>query len=143
MAERLTRPLIAEKAIIHDATAMRTPTTVDRTFELPAALYAGTAVSYLAFMAVMVLGFGNPALILPIAVIVFFLIMAFAVPAVWMRLKPDHAQRLTSWARFQRHGVMTAFGRSSASAATIQVLILPVLILLWGLAAVTIAALVR
>ena len=143
MAERLTREFVAEKAIIHPETALHAPTEVDRSFELPAALFVGTAGCYLAFVAVMAFGFGNPALILPLAIIVIFFGMAFAVPAMWTRMKPDHAQRLTSWTRFRRDGVMTAFGRSTAGAASIQVLILPVLILAWGFAVVTIAAVVR
>ena len=143
MAERLTRELVAEKATVHPETALRAPTKVDRNFELPAALFAGTAGCYLAFLAVMAVGFGNPALIVPLAIIVVFLAMAFAVPAMWMRMKPDHAQRLTSWSRFRRDGIMTAFGRSSAAGASVQVLILPVLILAWGFAVVTIAAVVR
>jgi hypothetical protein len=142
MVERLTRQQIAQHAIIHQEPVARAAT-VDRTFELPMALYAGTAGCYLAFLAIMAIGFGNPALILPMAIFVTFFVMAFAVPAMWMRMKPDHPQQLTSWSRFRRHGIMTAFGRSSANAATIQVLILPVLILLWGFAVVAMAALVR
>lgn len=142
MAERLTREIVAEQAIIHEAPP-RAPTTVDRSFELPAALYLGTAGCYLAFLAVMAVGFGNPALILPMAIFVTFIVMAFAVPALWMRMGPDHTQRLATWSRFRRNGIMTAFGRSTSGAATVQVLILPVLILLWGFGVVTIAALVR
>jgi hypothetical protein len=143
MAERVTRAIVAEKAIIHAEAELRTPTTVDRSFELPAALYVGTAGCYLAFLATMALGFGNPHLILPMAIFVTFIVMAFAVPAMWMRMKPDHPQKLTSWSRFSREGIMTAFGRSTAGGAAVQVLILPVLILAWGFAAVMIAALVR
>ena len=143
MAERLSREIVADRAIIREAPQLRVPTTVDRTFELPAALYIGTAACYLAFFAVMAAGFGNPHLVLPMAIFVTFIVMAFAVPAMWMRMKPDHAQTLTSWSRFSRHGIMTAFGRSTAGAATVQVLILPVLILAWGFVSVTIAALVR
>jgi hypothetical protein len=143
MAERLTRDLVAGKATIHPEGALHAPTKVDRSFELPAALFVGTAGCYLAFLAVMAVGFGNPHLILPMAIIVIFFAMAYAVPAMWMRMKPDHAQRLTSWGRFRRDGIMTAFGRSTAGAASIQVLILPVLILAWGFAVVTIAAVVR
>ena len=77
------------------------------------------------------------------AVFVVFIAMAFGVPAMWMRMKPDHPQRLTPWGRFRQQGIMTAYGRSTAGAATVQVLILPALILLWGLAVVTIAAVVR
>ena len=143
MVERLTRDQIAEQAIVHDAPALRATTTVDRSFELPAGLFVGTAGCYLAFLATMALGFGNPHLIIPMAIIVAFIVMAFGVPAMWMRMKPDHPQKLTSWSRFRREGVMTAFGRSTAGGATVQVLILPVLILAWGFAVVTIAAVVR
>jgi len=143
MAERLNRQLVAEKAIIHEAPALRLPHAVDRTFELPAALYVGTAAGYLGFLALMVVGFGNPRLIIPMAIFVVFIAMYFGVPAMWMRMKPEHPQRLTSWSRFRQHGVMTAFGHSTANAATIQVLILPVLIFLWGIAVITIAAVVR
>jgi hypothetical protein len=38
---------------------------------------------------------------------------------------------------------MTAYGRSTANAAALQMLILPARILLWALVVVTIAALVR
>jgi hypothetical protein len=143
MAERLTRQIVAEQAIIHEECTLRVPHAVDRTFELPAALYAGTAAGYLGFLALMVAGFGNPKLILPVAIIVVFIVMFFGVNAMWMRMKPATSKGLTSWGRFQREGVMTAYGRCTAGAATVQVLILPVLILLWGLAVVTIAALVR
>ena len=143
MAERQTRELIAEQAIIHDAPVLRAPTTVDRSFELPAALYGLTAAGYLGFVGLTALAFGNPKLILPFAIIAVFIAMFFGVNAMWMRMKPEHPQRLTSWSRFRQHGIMTAYGRSTAGAATVQVLILPALIFLWGIAVVTIAALVR
>ena len=142
MAERLSRERVAERAIIHDAPELRPATRVDRSFELPAGLFVATAGCYLAFIATMAVGFGNPHLIIPLAICAIFIVMAFAVPALWMRMKPDHSTPLASWSRFGRQGIMTAFGRSSASAATVQVLILPVLILAWGFAVVTVAALV-
>ena len=95
------------------------------------------------FLALMTVAFGNPGLILPMAIFVVFIAMAFGVSAMWMRMKPDHPQRLTGWSRFRRHGIMTAFGHASAGAATVQVLILPGLVFVWGLAVVTIAAVVR
>ena len=154
MAERLTRQLVAEKAIVHEASALRMPTTVDRNFELPAALYVGTVAGYFGFLGLMVLAFGNPALVIPMAIFVIFIAMLFGVAAMWMRMKrprhrearfrhPVHPQRLTPWSRFRQEGIMTAYGRCSASAATVQVLILPGLILLWGLAVTIIAAVVR
>ena len=143
MAERQTRQLVAEKAIVHEAPVLRLAHTVDRNFELPAALYVGTAAGYFGFLGLMTLAFGNPGLILPMAIFVVFIAMFFGVAAMWMRMKPEHPQRLTPWSRFRRQGIMTAYGHSTAGAAAIQVLILPVLIFLWGLAVVAIAAVVR
>ena len=144
MAERISRLEVAEKATIlpEIVVAARIPTTVDRTFELPTALYGWTAALYLAFMGVMTLGFGNPGLILPVAVIVLLIAAFFGVPAIWTRMAPASRGAPMSWSRFQAHGVRTLYGHSKAGDATVQVLILPVLIFAWGIAVVTIAALV-
>ena len=143
MAERLTREHIAEKAIVTESAALRLPHTVDRNFELPTGLYVTMAALFFAAAGVMAFGFAAPAMIVPTGIIAVFIAMFFAVPAMWVRMKPDNPQRATSWSRFRQQGVMTAYGQSTAGAATIQVLILPVLILLWGIAVVTIAAVVR
>lgn len=141
MAERLNRQLVAEKAIVHtQAPAQRAPHQVDRSFELPAALYVLTAAGYFGFLILTAAAFGNPELILPMAIFFVFVGMFFAVPAMWMRMRPDHPQRLTSWDRFVRDGIQTATGRMRAKDAAIQVLILPGLVLAWGFAVVTIAA---
>ena len=142
MAERLTRPLIAEQAIIHEAPTLLTPTTVDRNFELPTPVFVAMAALFFAAAGVMAFGFRAPGMIVPTGIIAVFIAMFFAVPATWMRMKPEHPQRLTSWSRFRQRGIMTASGHSTAGAATVQVLILPALILLWGLVVVTIAAVV-
>ena len=141
MTERLTRQLIAEQAIVHEAPAL--PHTVDRNFELPARLFVATAGLFFAAAGVMAFGFAAPMMIVPTGIIAVFIAMFFGVAAMWMRMKPEHPQRLTSWGRFRRQGIMTAYGHSTAGAATVQVLILPVLIFLWGIAVVTIAAVVR
>ena len=143
MAERIIRERIAERAIIHAAPVLRAPATPDRNFELPAALFGATAALYFGFVAVMAIGFGNPHMIVPLGIIVTFIAMFFAVPAMWMRMKPDHAQRLTGWGRFQATGVQTLYGHMTAGAATVQVLILPALIFGWAVAVVTIVAVIR
>lgn len=142
MAERITRQLIAEKAIVHDAPVLALPANFDRSFELPTGLYVTMAALFFAAAGVMAFGFAAPAMIVPTGIIAVFIAMFFAVPAMWVRMKPDNAKPATSWAKFQRDGVMTPYGRSTASAATVQMLILPTLILVWGLAVVTIAAVV-
>ena len=101
MAERISRTQVAEKATIlpEVAVAVRQPTTVDRTFELPTALYGWTAGLYLAFMGVMTMGFGNPGLILPVAVIVLLIVAAFDVPAIWTRMAPGSRRARLTWSR--------------------------------------------
>ena len=149
MAEQTNRQIVAEKAIVHAdfpvqarLPAVRTATVVDRSFELPTALYGWTAALFLGFMAVMALGFAHPELALPIAVIVLLIVAFFVVPALWALMAPESSRPAKSWSRFQREGIQTPFGRTTARDATVQVLILPVLIFLWGIATVTIAALV-
>lgn len=143
MAEKLNRIEVAEKAIIHSEAALREPTRVDRSFELPTALYAITVGLFLAYLGVMGFGFRHPEMILPMTIFVFFIVAGFGVPALWVKMKPDNAQRAMSWSRFVHEGIDTLTGRLDAKAATVQVLILPALIFLWGVVTVTIAAIVR
>lgn len=143
MVEQLTRDRIAERATIHaePPAAFQQPP-VDRTFELPRALYVATVACFLGFLAVMAVGFSSPGLILPMAIFVFFIVAGFGLPTIWATLKPDSDSKALDLARFGKHGIQTLTGHTTATQATVQVLILPVLILMWGLAAVTIAAIV-
>ncbi|MDE1467868.1 hypothetical protein [Aurantiacibacter sp. D1-12] len=143
MAEQLTRQQIAEAADVRTAppaTDRNDP--VDRTFELPVGLHVATAGFFLAYVVMMGIGFAHPEMIIPIVICGLFVIAGFGVPAVWTRLAPGTKSKALAWGRFQQDGIMTAYGRTTARDATVQVLILPVLIFLWGLAMVTIAALV-
>ena len=108
----------------------------------PTALYVATAALYLGFMAVTAIGFGNPELILPMAAIVILIIGAFGIPAIWVRMAPGSRRSAKSWSRFCAEGIVTEYGHTNSRDAMVQVLILPVLIFLWGIATVTIAALV-
>jgi hypothetical protein len=141
MAERLHRQLVAEKAIVHaQAPVSRAPHEVDRNFELPTALYVLTGLGYAGFVALAAIALGNPELILPLAICFIFIGMYFAVPALWVRMKPDNPRRALNWDRFLRDGVQTATGRIPAKDAMIQVLILPTLIFAWGVAIAAIRA---
>jgi len=146
MAQMLTREQVAEQAIIHaellPASTYRRNAPLDRSFELPTALYALTAGLFLAFVGIMATGFAHPEMILPTAIFALFIVAFFAVPALWARMQPENPVRAKSWARFRREGIQTAYGHVGAGSATAQVLVLPVLIVMWGVAAVTIAAIV-
>ncbi len=143
----LTRQLVAEQAVIHAelpvAAHPRHQIDVDRNFELPTALYAGTVGLFLAYLGVMGFGFANPGLILPMTIFVLFVVAGFGVPALWAGMRPDHADRPLSWSRFMTEGIETAYGRCEGHEAATLVLLMPTVILLWGIATVTIAALVR
>lgn len=142
MAEKRNRQQLADQADVR-AVPDRAPTQVDRTFELPASLYKVTVGLFLAFIALMAASFPNMELVIPMVIFAFFIIAGFGIPTIWATMHPDHPEKPKSWSRFQADGIQTGTGKTSASAATVQVLILPVLIFLWGVAAVSIAALVR
>ena len=114
----------------------------DRSFELPISLYTATVGSYLAFLGVMAVGFQSRDMVVPMVVFVAYIVMLFGVPMLWARMKPANPSRALSWSEFMRNGIDTWTGRTSGGEAALQVLILPVLVVFWGLAVVTIAALV-
>ena len=141
MSRLLTRDQIALEAVVHAAPLPAHPAT-DRSFELPPVLYRATVGCYLGFLGVMAAGLGNPGLLIPMAIFAFFIVAGFSLPAIWVRMQPDNPSRAMTWPRLVREGVATHTGRVTARDAAVQMLILPVLVLMWGVAVVTIAALV-
>lgn len=116
-------------------------TTVDRTFGLPTGLYAVTVACYVAFLGVMASLFLNPGLVIPMVIFVGFVLAFFGVPGFWAKMQPAHDSKPLSWGQFTNRGIQTATGPLSAGQASVQVLILPVLILAWGLSIAVIVAL--
>jgi hypothetical protein len=86
--------------------------------------------------------FGNPVLAIPLVIFALAIIAGFGVPTLWTRLK-DNPSAAPTMGEFARDGIMTNTGRLSASDAAIQILTLPVLVVVWGVVAFIIAALVR
>lgn len=144
MAQKLNLAAIVAHADVHaEPPALRAPHIVDRTFELPRGLYIAMVGCYLTFLATTALAFAHAELIIPMAIFAFVILAGFGLSAEWTRMAPDAPKKAMSWARFQRDGITALTGHNTAGAATVQVLILPALIVVWGLAVVTIAALVR
>jgi hypothetical protein len=94
---------------------------------------------YLGFLVIVGSAFANPVLAIPMAIFVLFIIAGFGIPALWTRLAGNTSEPQTL-GEFEARGIMTATGRLAARDATIQVLILPVLLVCWGLAVAVIAA---
>jgi hypothetical protein len=141
MTEFVTHEALARVADITPAPHVRNE--IDRCFELPTGLYAATVALYLGFIAVMAVVLMNPELVLPMVIFAFFIIAGFGTPSLWARMNPAKRERAMSWSTFRHRGIQTATGRLGAGAATVQVLILPTLIFVWGVAAATIAIAVR
>jgi hypothetical protein len=141
MSIHYTAETFAEAMVTKRATPFEAK--VERSFDLPPVLHVATVGLYFAFLGVMAFAFQDRGLIIPMAIFVIYIVMAFGVPAMWVRMKPDHASQPLRWADFSHSGVNTFTGNMSAKDATGQVLILPVLILGWGVAIAVIAAIVR
>ena len=127
-------------AAANDA-APRHQVDVDRNFELPTGLYAATVGLYMAFLAITWTAFANPGLAIPMVIFAVFVVAGFGVPAIWTRLR-DNPGKPLPFHRFKAQGIQTLTGKCSARDAMVQMLILPVLIVFWGLAVAVIAALV-
>ena len=141
MVRHFTRELVAEQARIVEAPVARHE--VDRTFELPKGLYVATVGLYLGFLAVMATGLPTPGLAIPMAIFAIFIVAAFGVPTIWTRLAPATPKKAMRFDQLKARGIQTHTGLLPARDATVQVLILPVIVFAWGITAVTIAALVR
>lgn len=140
MTMKLSRQELLVRNEIVDAPVLRA--CAGRDFNLPVALHAIYFGLALAFLAVMWVGFASPGLAIPMAICVFFTAAFYAVPMKWATMNPDNPGKAMSFAKLMESGVDTINGRCSGAAAIAQVLILPALLLLWGIAVVIIAALV-
>ncbi|MFM5907580.1 MAG: hypothetical protein ACKOPO_08350 [Novosphingobium sp.] len=137
MSQQISQASLAKVANVTDAPAR---TQVNRTFELPAALFVGTLIGYFGFLAIMITCFMNPELAVPLAVIGFSILAGFGLGYKWVAMHPDNGASTLSWGQFANRGVQTLSGRLTALEASAQVLILPVLIVFWGLCIAVIVA---
>jgi hypothetical protein len=114
----------------------------DQTFEVPTAIYVAMATMFAGFVAVLGLAFRGGHLPVVYGVIFAFIIAFFAVPALFPRQAPKQGRNTAlSMFDFGHRGLATATGRTSARDATILMLLLPFLILCFGVAVATIASL--
>lgn len=139
MSERHDHQRLASKVDFVSAPVDQRACT-DRGFELPTGLYVATIGAYLAFLAVMAVGFQSRDMLLPMVIFVVYIAMLFGVPTLWARMTPETATAPLTMRAFWDHGIHTYTGHNRAGGATVQVLLLPVMVLLWGVAVVVIAA---
>jgi len=114
----------------------------DQTFELPTAIYIAMATMFAGFIAVMGVSFRGGHMPVVYGVIFAFIAAFFAVPGLFPGQVPEESRtKPLSLFEFGRRGITTATGRATAREATILVLLLPLLILCFGIAVATIASL--
>lgn len=102
-------------------------------FDLHPSLHLAVFGGFFVYLGIMWTAFADPGLAIPFVIFVIFLAASVIVPGMWARIAPDAGPRET-WADFRREGIDTASGRLTADAATAQVLIMPAMLVLWGIA---------
>ncbi len=137
MSQQISHAELVSRADVSESIVR---TRVNRTFELPPALYIGTLIGYFAFLTIMTVCFMNPELALPMAVFSFAIIAGFGLAFKWVAMNPDNAAKTLSWGQFANRGVQTLSGRLTAFEASAQVLTLPILMVFWGLCIAVIVA---
>ena len=136
--------LLARADIVHAPVLPVQPSEgcTDRTFELPTGLLLTVFGLFTAYLVVMSIGFAAAGLIVPMAVNFIFVAAFAVVPMLWATMKPAKESKALTFDRFLARGIETATGKCGAGSASIQVLMLPAFIFLWGIAVTTVAALV-
>lgn len=112
----------------------------DQSFELPASIFAAMAGLLFAYLAIMAIGFASPTLAIPMAINFIFLTAFFALPTIFVAASPTSGSRALQWTQFLEKGVTTGSGHTSGKEAVVLTLLLPFLILCWGIAVIAIAA---
>ena len=112
----------------------------DQSFELPSRIYVAMALMFFGFIGVLGLAFHGGYMGVVYAVVIAFIAMFFAIPAMFPGMAGS--REAMSWSAFRYRGIETATGHSTARETTILVLALPFLILCFGIAVALISALV-
>ena len=116
----------------------------DQSFELPTVIYIAMAAMFAGFIVVLSLAFHGGYMAVVYGVIFAFIAAFFAVPALFPLQTPKASRpRALSLFDFGHRGIATATGRATARDATVLVLLLPFLILCFGIAVATIASINR
>ncbi len=140
MTSHETKLELLARGEIVEAPAERACT--DQCFELPSGIYIAMALMFAGFIAVLASAFRGGHMAVGYGVIFAFIAAFFAVPAAFPNVGGEDARnKALSWFDFSDRGIMTATGHSSAGEATTLVLLLPFLVLCFGIAIATIAAL--
>ncbi|MFL9840679.1 hypothetical protein ABS767_06895 [Sphingomonas sp. ST-64] len=104
----------------------------EHVFDLHPSLHIGVFAGFFAYLGIMWAAFGEKGLAIPFVIFAVFLAAAFAVPAWWARVAPGEG-RAPSFAEFMEEGLPTETGPLAAGGVIVQVMIMPVMLMVWGL----------
>ena len=139
MADRQTKEQLFARGEVVAAPGDRA--CMDQCFELPAGIYVAMISMFTGFIAVLGLAFRGGHMEVVVGVILAFIAAFFAIPTIFPAVAGDKStKKALSWFEFRTRGIQTATGHSTAREATVLVLLLPFLILCFGIAVVSIAA---
>ncbi|RSY80609.1 hypothetical protein DAH66_15675 [Sphingomonas koreensis] len=113
----------------------------EHVFDLHPALHIALFGGFFAYLGIMWAAFGEKGLAIPFAIFAIFLAAAFIVPAWWARVAPGEGRK-PGWNEFLGEGIVCETGRLDAGGAMVQVLIMPVMLIGWGLFLAAVRALV-
>lgn len=135
--------LISPTAIdaLADRVALPRHNRMERTFDLHPALHVAVFGGFALYLAIMWAAFHERSLVIPFAIFFFFLAAFFVVPAAWVRVE-SRPGPFATWGDFLREGLESATGHATARETMAQVLIMPVMLVLWGVIVALIRALV-
>ena len=110
-----------------------------RDFEFHPRVFALMGGGFAAFVGLMAANFrGGHGMPLVLAICAVCLIGYFAVPYAFSKVETGDPARRDSWVAFMRKGVMTGSGHASGGAVLAQALIMPAMLVLWGMAVLVI-----
>ncbi|MBA4048315.1 MAG: hypothetical protein C0476_07225 [Sphingomonas sp.] len=141
----MTALFSADQFAMARATATQPPAAIGHNrraghvFDLHPMLHVAVFGSFFVYLGIMWAAFADPGLAIPFVIFMIFLAAFFVVPALWARIAAPVGQ-VESWEDFRQQGISTASGWLSANDATVQVLTMPAMLILWGLAVAIIRA---
>ena len=142
MSRRIDHRQLVSTAEVVAAPALPPRACTDHNFGLPTRIYVAMGALFFSAIAVLASAFSHNMLV-SYGIVFAFLTAFFAVPALFVKTSPIEGARSLEWTEFRERGIDTATGRTGAREATILTLLLPLFILAWAIAVVTIAGLVR
>jgi hypothetical protein len=140
MSKHFDRSVLEHDAAIVPAPAAR-PDRAGHVFDLHPALHIATFGGFAVYLAVMWAAFGEKDLLISFGIFGVFIAAFFFVPAAWARIDVREGP-VAGWSDFMRDGFDCLTGHLTARETMAQVLIMPAMLLFWGVCVALIKALV-